>query len=113
MAFDSVYLALISGNVRSVPPPKKGPPPVEIESRKREEIIFVSRASSSLPKAAFKCSKESIFSAGNARDTHMDVECQRAYQSVAIARLKFSYQRGFGDKKTEISTVMSRRESAI
>lgn len=82
------------------------------KSKFREEIIFVFRASSSLPKAAFKCSKESIFSAGNARDTHGRGVSTRV-SKCSDRSSKFSYRRGLGDKKTEISTVMSRRGSTI
>lgn len=74
-------------------------PPVEIESRKREENLFWARAlPPPPPKAAFKCPKDSIFS-GRKHMRDMNAECQRAYQNVVIIRLNFLI--GLGDKKKE------------
>lgn len=97
MTFDSVYLASISGNVCRCRRGKKGPP-VEIESRKREEIIFVSLA---LPPRCRKPrlnARRILFSAaGNPRDMNVKTRVSKCSDRSS----QFSY-RGLGDKKISL-----------
>lgn len=91
---NSVYLASVSENI--VGAPRRETAGWNWKSKARGNLFRARALPPPLPKAAFKCPKDSIFS-GRKHMRDMNAECQRAYQNLAIARLNFLI--GFSDKK--------------